>query len=816
MKYSKLFFLILFLSTYVFHAQDIENKKSTTTHRVAVSPKIDGILDDVAWEGAEIITDFVQNEPTPGIKSSQKTEVKVVYSDNALFVGAHLFDTDPDSILHQFTERDNEGNSDLFGFWLSPYQDGINAFLFISTPEGVQIDMKASADNLDYSWNAVWKSAAKIVDDGWIVEFEIPYSAIRFPSDEEQEWDINFMRNIRRNREQSFWNEVSPDIDNFIIFSGHLQGIKNIEPPLRLFFYPYASSYYTFSKKETGKGINGASSFNAGMDLKYGINDAFTLDLTLIPDFGQVQSDNLVLNLSAFEVEYDENRQFFNEGTELFNKGDIFYSRRIGGEPINAYDLAEGEEFVENQQAIQLLNATKVSGRTDKGLGIGVLNALTKRSTVVVRDSLGREQEIETSPLTNYNIVVFDQNLKNNSYVSLINTNVMRNGSTYDANVVATDFRINNKENSYAVGGTLKYSQKYDGTFNDEDQGYSYTIGGDKIRGNFQFGVSTTVESEYYDPNDFGILFSANEVSYDVYTNYNIYKPFWKGRFNRMWSGMWTGYSSLFDRRKFTDQWIGFNVGLVTRSFFSFGVNSNWKPRRGYDYYEPREAGRYYRTRKNFKYTGWFSSDYRKKFALDGRISFSKQYQHTGKNNYYRIKPRFRLNDHLELSYILAYEDGKNKEGYTTEDEDGNIFFATRDVKTRTNIIDLKYVVNNRMAISGRIRHYWSTLSNKSFYELTELGELIPSDFDGFDDDGTSQYDKNFNSLNADIVYSWVFAPGSEMSVVWKTQLTSFGHSLPESFQENFNTTFGLPKSNTISLKVLYFIDYNTLRKVHS
>ncbi len=214
-----------------------------------------------------------------------------------------------------------------------------------------------------------------------------------------------------------FWNKVDPTVDGFFNQCGLLTEIKDIKPPPRLFFYPYVSSYIE-NDESTGKSWDGT--VNGGMDLKYGISDAFTLDMTLIPDFGQVQSDDQVLNLSPFEVQFNENRQFFTEGTDLFSKADLFYSRRIGGVPLGYFDLLDAvdedvEEFVENPIKSRLINATKVSGRTTGGLGIGIFNAVTAETVARVRDlETGSEREVVTDPLTNYNILVLDQNIWSN------------------------------------------------------------------------------------------------------------------------------------------------------------------------------------------------------------------------------------------------------------------------------------------------------------------------------------------------------------------------------------------------------------------
>ena len=242
--------------------------------------------------------------------------------------------------------------------------------------------------------------------------------------------------------------------------------LENIKPPLRLQFQPYFSVYANHYPSNIPGTKNLTSSLNGGMDVKYGISQALTLDMTLIPDFGQVKSDNTVLNLTPFEVKYNENRSFFTEGTELFNKGSLFYSRRVGGVPLHYDDvynnLGPNETVISNPQTSRLINATKVSGRLQNGLGIGFFNAVTAKTYAEVEDDNHVRRKIETNPLTNYNIMILDQTLKHNSSVSLINTNVWRSGSDYDANVTAALFDLNDKTNTWNLGGKVGTSNLID------------------------------------------------------------------------------------------------------------------------------------------------------------------------------------------------------------------------------------------------------------------------------------------------------------------------------------------------------------------
>ena len=220
-----------------------------------------------------------------------------------------------------------------------------------------------------------------------------------------------------------------------------MKNLKNIDPPLRLSFIPYISSYL-----ENNTDNEWGTIYNGGLDLKYGFNESFTLDMTLIPDFKQTKSDNVRMNLSPFEMEYSEKRQFFIEGMELFNKGNIFYTRRIGGKPNNygdaGYQLQGNEIITNNPEKTKLINSTKFSGRTKNGLGIGIFNGITDNTYATAKDTTnGKKRKIKTQELTNYNMVVLDKTLKNNSFISLANTNMIN--KNYHSDVIASEFKIN-------------------------------------------------------------------------------------------------------------------------------------------------------------------------------------------------------------------------------------------------------------------------------------------------------------------------------------------------------------------------------------
>lgn len=385
------------------------------------------------------------------------------------------------------------------------YGNNVNAFAFIVTAAGVEVDGLESVNSFDESWNAVWKSAVARTDFGWSFEIRIPYSAVRFPNKPVQEWNLNFWREVRRTRETSHWNPIDPTVFGGITQSGQLKGIESVKSPLRLSVTPYATGYLENSyDDELGKQTWKAR-MTYGMDLKYGLNDAFTLDMTLIPDFGQTTSDRQVLNLGPFEIQYNENRPFFIEGTDLFQIGNVFYSRRIGATPYNFYSALDGltgtEEVVNSPNSSPLINGTKISGRTKTGLGIGIFNSVEGRTEALIVDADGNERSFQTNPLTNYNVFVLSQNLKNNSTISFVNTNVTREGENRDANVSVGQFNLFSKSGAYNLSSTIKASSVME---DEVTNGHSFSARMAKVSGLFQYDFGYWEESDTYDPNDLG------------------------------------------------------------------------------------------------------------------------------------------------------------------------------------------------------------------------------------------------------------------------------------------------------------------------
>lgn len=783
-----------------------QKAKSLLTKRIAGEITVDGVLNETPWSSAEIASEFIQFGPNAGAPATEKTEVKVLHDDNALYIGAVIHFNDRDSVFDNLAERDNAEEADWFAITLDPYKSGLNGFVFQVSASGVQTDILIIGEDEDYQWNAVWRSEVVINENDWTLEVRIPYSAIRFPKKEVQEWGINFGRLVYGKRELMFWNETDPNGPALINYLGSLNGIENIKSPVRLSVSPYVSGYV--------ENFDGVTSYRAagGADLRYGINDAFTIDMTLVPDFGQVRFDNQIYNLSPFEVQFNENRQFFKEGRDLFDKGEIFYSRRIGAAPkfTDALyeELDDGESIESNPGISQLLNASKVSGRTSSGLGIGLFNGITSQTNAVVADSLGNRRSIITDPLTNYNVFALDQNLKNNSSVSLVNTNVMRNGSYYDANVTAIMFDVFSKEQKFNYSGDFTLSQQIHESEN--IIGHRYGLAFDKSSGQLQYGIDYLEMSNTFDINDLGFLSNNNFRSLEAEIGFRTYVP--KGNMVSYWYNTGFSYNTLYKPSVFTSFSLNGSTGVTWKNFLTTAIWGTVTPIAENDYFEPRVHGRYF-ARPGAQFLNCIiSSNFNKPFALEFFGNFVNRNRANWNSFSGTLTPRFRLGDKWMIIFDHTLSIESNNEGVALAEElpmDGdNPVFGRRDIKTVENRLSVRHFFTNKMTLSFSGRHYWANVSYNEFMGLNENGTLYDVAYTGKDLEGKSLHNTNFNAFTIDMVFSWFFAPGSTLSVVWKNSIFDVNDKIDINYLQNTNDLFSLGATNSISIKVLYYLDY--------
>lgn len=783
--------------------------KTLQTHRTTELITIDGDLSE--WVDAPEVSGFTQLEPKPGDPSKYKNVVKVLYDNTALYVAAELYDT-ISLVRADLSARDEVNNADWFGVLLDTYKNGLTGVSFKVTASGVQLDDKWTGDDEDSAWDAVWDSEVRYYDDKWVVEMEIPYAALRFSEEDVQEWYIQFARYTRRSREFAHWAAIDPNKDGTIRQSGVLSGLEQIVSPLRLSLTPFVVGNYTNLEGE------GNTSFSAGMDLKYGINEAFTLDMTVIPDFSQVQSDDQVVNLGPFEVFFEERRQFFTEGTELFNRAGIFYSRRVGGDLFYQDNIDSASDSLSVSGILpkaQLINATKVSGRFANGSGLGIFNAVEAQSMATTTDSLGNTAMIQAHPLTNYSVLVYDHALKHNSYISLVNTNVMRQGSAYDANVTGTEFQIRDKEQKYQVYGDGAVHQKFleDGV----DIGHKASLEVSDISGKWTSTLGYGEESANYDPNDLGFLFSPNERGGYINVRYSEFEP---KHFTRWNAWAYANINGLYKPSVLTSGGISAGGFWFTKKFFAFGGWARYNPK-SKDYFEPRTSdfSKYYAFPSFVGFGPFISTDWSKKYALDVRLEHYHNFDNPRRETTLTIAPRIQVNASCFLFLETQVSWFRNKEAFIDKDafdyalyglSNDDVAFGLRNRQIVNNSMRFNYIFTNKMSLNFRVRHYWDKVDYDAYYKLNNDGSLTTLAYDGLDDDGDKVYKGNFNFFNVDLNYIWRFAPGSDMILTYKNN--AFSDPQLEQYVENFNSLFEQNSNHLVSLKILYFLDWNSLR----
>lgn len=822
---------LLLVAGFISFSQNIKSSNITqqpvtrTLDAVKISGgiKIDGLLNEPAWSTAPKADKFVEFRPQIGRNETEATKsiTYLLYSDEGIYFAGFCFESSKDSIATELKGRDGFGTNDYIGLIIDTYKDQLNAFEYFITPLNEQWDSKMSPNSNgrdeDFSWNAVWKSATVIQENGWSFEIFIPYGAIRFGSKSIQDWGINIVRFRQKTGQQTTWNPIDPTINGFLTQEGYWTGLNNIKPPIRLQLSPYFSVYsnhYPFNQPGVK---NTTTLLNGGVDLKYGLNQAFTLDATLVPDFGQVQSDNQVLNLTPFEVRFNENRPFFTEGTELFSKGNLFYSRRIGGQPIHYYEAASrtnwNEKVIKNPSESKLLNAAKISGRIQSGLGIGLLNAVTQAQYATLENMTTKEMlKMQTNPLTNYNIFVLDQTLKHNSSVTFINTNVLRNGADYDANVFAGLFDMNDATNRWNISGKVSSSQRLNFMGDHKSSnGYNHLLSFGKVSGNLNFNIYQELMDKNYSNSDMGFFTNNNFLTHGFNLSYNWLTPkYW---YNNIRLNLNSSMSHLFKALPGIDETYQFgmtnlNINAQTKKLWNIGGYLSYNSLSN-DFYEPRKPGYYFTKNESVAVGLNVLSNPSKKYSFFMDVVTRRVlhfYNSQGVD--FTASHTMRVSKKFSVSQTFKYQPRFNNIGFSAFDSNGNTIFARRKRNTIENLIDLKFGFTNKMGITYRMRHYVSTVENKEFFDLQLNGKLKHNSTFNL------PVNQNVNYFNIDMVYTWQIAPGSFLNVVWKNAVYNYTNILERDYFRNLNNTLDANQNNNLSLKLIYFLDYLDLRRI--
>jgi hypothetical protein len=482
-------FIIILLSPLFLLAQPPTPQAQKTVHAIRASGpiNIDGVLEETAWQ-EEGYSDFTQSDPTDGAQPTEKTKVWVAYDEKSLYVAARLYDSQPELITSRLGRRDDFVDSDWFIFAVDPYYDRRSGYQFAVNPAGSIVDWTLYNDEWnDSTWDGIWEWKAVIDEEGWTVEIRIPYNQLRFPKKDEYVWGVNFRRVIKRKNERIGFVWVPKEDSGYVSRFAKLLGIQDIRPGRLIEFLPYSVVQAQYSPEESGNPFETGKKYlgNTGFDLKIGLKSNLTLDTTVNPDFGQVEVDPAVINLSDYETYFSEKRPFFIEGSNIFDQfgrggatsnasiswssPSFFYSRRIGRAPQGN---VEQDGHVNFPDRSTILGAFKLTGKVGKGWNIGFINALTAREYAEI-DSDGQRFKEEVEPFSYYGV-----------FRTLREFNEGKQGLGFIATSVVRDLR---NENLEGILNKNAFSLAIDGwTFLDKDKTWvtGGWIGGTRIEGN--------------------------------------------------------------------------------------------------------------------------------------------------------------------------------------------------------------------------------------------------------------------------------------------------------------------------------------------
>jgi Domain of unknown function (DUF5916) len=583
---------------------------------------------------------------------------------------------------------------------------------------------------------------------------------------------------------------------------------------LRLAFFPYISVGEQSVPDANGKRTNTFLP-SGGMDVKYGINDAFTLDATLVPDFSQVVSDNLTRNLSVFEQQLTENRPFFTEGTELFNKQNLLYTRRIGKRPTAYFDVQNkyGNDSIfainKNPNVTRLYNALKLSGRTNSKLGIGIFNSIGAPMKADITNKITAENfSVETEPLANYNVIVLDQALKGQNYINFTNANTLRAGNAKDANVAGVQGQFFTKNQAYIFGFNLKNSAVFEN--GKIKSGNFINLNFEKAQGKLNWYANAQYFGKNFDQTDLGLQFDFNHLQQNLGISYRQNTPINKKlQFTRKYVNL----NFLQNVQPFVFKTVELNAGMfwLFKNFWDVNIYINSKPFGDVNFYDVGGNNRlFYQPYVYFGSEG--SSDSRKKLFAGYNVGYGNNFGNDWTYIDGNFVVRYNFTDQLSIRTSLNFTLNHAVVGNTFEPSPVSTpLVGYRHNNEYTWETSAKYNLNPNFSINARFRHYNSFLIYKQFYTIDDLGkwEDLPIAY-------SKNLDENFNLQNLDVFVNWIFKPGSRFVLSYKQWLNDqyiINSETDNSFVKNVTRIGEKPKAFVVSARVIWYLDYNRLKR---
>ncbi len=866
-----LFLVIFFLILDKIYCQDSKTYFATRTSDLL---KIDGEIDDNAWENVNWESDFIQFEPKEGDQPSEQTQFKLIYDNDNIYIAIKAMEKDPALIDKRLSRRD-EWQGDMIGVHFDSYNDKRTGFVFVVSAAGVKNDGIMNDDNdvFDDSYDPIWYVKTKVKHDGWTAEFKIPFSQLRFNKNSEQVWGFEVIRSIFRKEEFSMWSPASKKNKGFVNQYGTLKGIKDIKPKKQIEIAPFAVTKLEKYEKETGNPFadGSDSSIDGGVDGKIGVTNDLILDFTVNPDFGQVEADPSEVNLSEFETYFAEKRPFFVEGKSITNfqltMGDspwsfdnLFYSRRIGRAPQLSPDLNDNE-YAKIPNHTRILGAFKLSGKTQKGLSIGVIENITNPTYAIIDQNSVRRKEI-VEPLTNYFISRVEKDFKQgNTKIGGIVTSTFRklndnskeilpqhaltggldftqyfDNKKYFVNLIFAASQIHGSENAIASLQTSsrRYFQRPDDDYYRYDPNRNSLSGtggtllaGKLVNDGFRGLLNITWRSPCFETNDVGFLRESNSAFQFIWLSYVINKPFSIFRTINFNTNQWAGFDfsghNLFKGGNF-------NTNIVFKNLWSLGCGVNYEGnnisnnilRGGESMLIPGDLNYFLSLNSSSKKKLIFSCgttfvdgfyNYNNALNLFGTISYKP-------NNIFNISinPNYSINK-TELQYI----------DNTFSGNDPKYIFASLNQNTFNLTIRMNLYLTPDLSIQYYGSPFMSSVLYDSFKKITKpKAEQYFDRFTQFGDgnlsynpdtkyysvdesiDGTSDYtfynpDFNFGQFRSNLVIRWEFLPGSTMFLAWSQSRTDYEEcDCDFDISKGFKNLFDVTPDDILLFKISY------------
>ena len=817
--------------------------------RTEIKPKIDGVLDDECWQKSGTWDgSFIQQQPHQAAQPSQQTEIKILYDDKYLYFAIICHDNEPEK-MNPILGRRDENTGDMAGIALDSYNDKQTAFEFNLTAAGQKVDLMHMGEyGWDFEWNAVWDGKTTVGDSAWYAEMRVPFTQIRFSNESEHIWGMHIWRWIHRFQEESQWKLIPVDAPAMVYIFGELRGIKDIPHKRNFEIMPYVKGKYI-----TDSECN--ENFGGGVDGKIGITTNFTLDYTVNPDFGQVEADPSVLNLTSYEVFYDEKRPFFLEGKSIleYNTGTdmLYYSRRIGHAPGYRPETDENEKLVIPDNT-SILNALKLTGKNKSGFSMGIVNSMTaKEHATIISDDSSRKETVE--PFTNYFIGRLKQDFnKGSTTIGGIATSTIR--SIKDEHleflpeksmVGGVDFEHNWLNRKYFINAKSFYS-KIDGSENAVSrlqrssqhlyqradashleynssltslQGWGGELSGGKRSGKFRLTGNIDWRSPGVDLNDVGYMRQADYIKEETQLLYNVNKP----------KGIFLKYYFLFEQLhdwSFGGENLKDQFGLEAKTTFTNYWTASMMLTRNINELDTRQlrGGPSLRIDNNTRAGFIFQSNNSKKLVLATKLEIMRFDDKISWRDKYDFSVSWLINNNILLSSMTGFTNETNNSQYVKQKSlNGKTEYIVGRIDRQTLYTTLRaeYFITPELSLQyygspyasvGKYVDFRKVNQSKSSdlnkrYSLLSIknNNLVNENDESLLDFTLENPDFNFQEFRSNFVLRWEYKTGSTFYFVWTNTSSNYDARYNPSIIESFKNISKVKAQNAFMLKLSYW-----------